>query len=163
VPGPELPISYASGTPTTFEYDGGATPTPNEAGELTKMTDESGQTTYAHDALGRLTTKTVSIADKTFIVRYTWGDSGSALDKLTSITYPSGAVVGYSYNTTGNVSGITVNGSTLLNNVTYNANNQVTGWQWSDGRVRTIGYDANGQIASYTLGDPNGAGPRQAH
>jgi RHS repeat-associated protein len=67
-------------------------------------------------------------------------------------------VVGYSYNTSGSVSGITVNGSTLLNNVTYNADNHITGWQWSDGKPRTIGYDVNGMVSSYTLGDPNGTG-----
>jgi YD repeat-containing protein len=101
-------ISYPTGTGTIFEYDGGANPTANEAGELTKVTDESGSTTYVHDAMGRLITKTVIIQGKTFTVRYTWGDSGTALDKLTNITYPSGAVVNYTYDAYGSVSGMTV-------------------------------------------------------
>ena len=42
-------ISYASGTVTRFEYDGGPTGAPNAKGHLTKMTDESGTTTYAYD------------------------------------------------------------------------------------------------------------------
>jgi RHS repeat-associated protein len=156
-------ISYASGTATTFEYDGGANPTPAEAGELTKMTDESGSTVYAHDAIGRLITKTVTIAGRTFTVAYTWGDSGSALDKLTSITYPSGTVVSYSYDAYGSVSAITVTSAggvvtPLMTNITYNADGNVTGWLWSDGKARVIGYDANGMIASYTLGDPSGTG-----
>lgn len=37
------------------------------------------------------------------------GDSGSALDKLTSITYPSGSWVNYGYASNGAVSSITVN------------------------------------------------------
>ncbi|MBC5785079.1 Ig-like domain repeat protein [Ramlibacter sp. USB13] len=90
-------ITYASGTPTTFEYDGGTNPYPGATGELTKMTDESGQTTYSYDSMGRLTGKTVVIAGKTFTVGYTWGDSGSALDKITAITYPSGTRVNYGY------------------------------------------------------------------
>jgi len=163
-------ISYPSGTGTTFEYDGGATPTPSAAGELTKMTDASGQTVYAYDSMGRLGTKTVTIGAKVFKVGYAWGDSGSALDKLTAITYPSGARVNYSYDQFGSVSGITVNppnangtgtsagSTTLLGGITYNADNQVTGWQWSDGKPRTIAYDANGMVASYTLGDPLGTG-----
>lgn len=163
-------IAYATGTPTTFEYDGGANPTPAAAGELTKMTDESGQTTFSYDSMGRMTGKSVVIGTRTFTVGYTWGDSGSALDKLTSITYPSGSRVNYSYDQYGSVSGITVNpvnangqgvsgtAATLLSGITYNADNRVTGWLWSDGKPRTIGYDSNGMVSSYTLGDPLGTG-----
>ncbi len=90
-------ISYPTGTATAFEYDGGPSGVAKQKGELTKMTDESGQTVYTHDALGRLTGKTVTIGTKTFTVGYGWGDSGTAMDKLTSITYPSGSRVNYSY------------------------------------------------------------------
>ncbi|MDB5861704.1 MAG: Rhs protein-like protein [Ramlibacter sp.] len=163
-------VSYPTGTTTTFEYDGGASPTPAAKGELTKMTDASGQTTYGYDAMGRMTTKTVVIGSRTFTVGYSWGDSGSALDKLTAITYPSGSRVNYSYDSYGAVSGITLNAvnangvgtsgssTTLLSGISYNADNQVTGWQWSDGKARSIGYDANGMVSSYSLGDPMGTG-----
>jgi RHS repeat-associated protein len=163
-------IAYPTGTGTTFEYDGGPSGTASQKGELTKITDESGQTVYAHDALGRLIGKTVTIGTKTFTVSYSWGDSGTAMDKLTAITYPSGSKVNYSYDAKGGVSGITVNpvnpngsgqsatAQTLLSNITYNADNNITGWQWSDGKARSIGYDGNGLVSSYTLGDANGAG-----
>jgi len=163
-------ISYSTGSATTFEYDGGTTPTPAEKGELTKMTDESGQTTYAHDALGRLTTKTTTISGKTFTTSYSWGDTGSAMDKLTAITYPSGTKVNYAYDAQGYVSGVTVNpvnangvgvsGSTvtLLNGISYNAENKVTGWLWVDGKARTIAYDSNGMVTAYNLGDALGTG-----
>ncbi|MBA2672391.1 Ig-like domain repeat protein, partial [Ramlibacter sp.] len=163
-------ISYSTGTATAFEYDGGVGGAANQKGELTKITDESGQTVYTHDARGRLTGKTVTIGTKTFTVGYSWGNSGTAFDKLTAITYPSGSRVNYSYDAKGYVTAITVNpvnpngsgqsgtAQTLLNTVTYNADNNVTGWQWSDGKARTIGYDANGLVSSYTLGDPNGTG-----
>jgi len=163
-------ITYPTGTATTLEYDGGTTPTPAEKGELTKMTDESGQTTYTHDALGRLTTKITTISGKTFTTSYGWGDAGSAMDKLTAITYPSGTRVNYSYDAQGYISGITVNpvnangigtsGSsvTLLSALSYNAENKITGWLWSDGKARTIAYDSNGMVAAYSLGDPLGTG-----
>ncbi|AEG92353.1 Ig-like domain repeat protein [Ramlibacter tataouinensis] len=163
-------ISYSTGAPTTFEYDGGTTPTPAATGELTRMNDESGQTSYSYDALGRMTGKSVTIAGRTFTVGYSWGDSGSALDKLTAITYPSGSRVNYSYDPYGSISGITVNpanpngqgtsgtATTLLSGITYNAENKVTGWLWPDGKMRPIGYDSYGQIASYSLGDPQGTG-----
>lgn len=162
--------SYPTGTTTTFEYDGGASPTPAASGELTKMADESGQTVYGYDSAGRLTSKTVTVGTTTFTVGYAWGDNGAALDKLTAITYPSGTRVNYTYDQYGSVSGITVNpvnangqgvsGSTttLLSGITYNAENNVTGWLWSDGKARTIGYDSNDLVSSYSLGDPLGTG-----
>ncbi len=163
-------ISYPTGTATTFEYDGGSGGTPAQKGELTKMTDESGQTTHTHDAWGRLTGKTTVISGKSFTTSYGWGDTGSAMDKLASITYPSGTRVNYSYDAQGYVSGITVNpvnangvgvsGTTvtLLSALSYNAENKVTGWLWVDGKARTIAYDSNGMVAAYNLGDPLGTG-----
>jgi|GEM_PF-1249798 len=164
-------ISYATGTGTTFEYDGGSTPIPAVIGELTKITDESGQVTYSYDSLGRKTGKTQTTGAKTFTVGYTWGDTGSALDKLTAITYPSGARVNYSYDSYGNVSGITVNppnangvgtntGSTLpmLSAITRNAESKLTGWTWASTKTQAISYDANGQISAYNLGDSTGTG-----
>jgi len=167
-------ISYATGTGTTFEYDGGATPTPAVIGELTKIIDASGQVTYSYDSMGRKTGKTQVTGARTFTVGYTWGDSGSALDKLTGITYPSGTRVNYSYDAYGMVSGITVNppnsngvgtntGSTLplLNAITTNAEGKMTGWTWASTKTQAIAYDSNGQISAYNLGDPTTTGIRR--
>jgi len=167
-------ISYATGTGTVFEYDGGATPTPAVIGELTKITDASGQVTYTYDSAGRKTGKTQTTGAKTFTVGYTWGDSGSALDKLTAITYPSGTRVNYSYNTYGEVSDITVNppnangvgtntGFTLplLSSITTNAESKLTGWTWASGKNQSISYDDNGQISAYNLGDSSTTGIRR--
>jgi YD repeat-containing protein len=164
-------ISYATGTGTVFEYDGGSTPTPAATGELTKVTDASGQAVYSYDSMGRKTSKVQTTGAKTFTVGYTWGDTGTALDKLTAITYPSGTRVNYSYNAYGDVSGITVNppnangagtntGSTLpmLSSITTNAESKLTGWTWASGKAQAISYDGNGQIAAYNLGDPTGTG-----
>ncbi|SDO23404.1 Ig-like domain repeat protein [Polaromonas sp. JS666] len=167
-------VSYATGTGTIIEYDGGTTPTPATVGELTKITDASGQVTYSYDSMGRKTGKTQVTGAKTFTVGYTWGDSGSALDKLTAITYPSGTRVNYSYDAQGVVSGITVNppnsngvgtntGSTLplLNAITTNAEGKMTGWTWASAKTQAISYDANGQISAYNLGDPTTTGVRR--
>jgi RHS repeat-associated protein len=167
-------VSYPTGTGSVFEYDGGATPTPATVGELTKITDASGQVTYSYDSMGRKTGKTQTTGARTFTVGYTWGDSGSALDKLTAITYPSGARVNYSYDAQGVVSGITVNppntngvgintGSTLpmLSAITTNAESKITGWTWASTKTQAIAYDANGQIGAYNLGDSTGTGVRR--
>jgi RHS repeat-associated protein len=167
-------VSYATGTGSVFEYDGGATPTPAVVGELTKITDASGQVTYSYDSMGRKTGKTQTTGARTFTVGYTWGDTGSALDKLTAITYPSGTRVNYSYDAYGVVSGITVNppnangvgtntGSTLpmLSAITTNAESKLTGWTWASTKTQAITYDANGQISAYNLGDSTGTGVRR--
>jgi len=167
-------ISYPTGTGTSLEYDGGSTPTPAATGELTKITDASGQVTYTYDSMGRRTGKTQTTGAKTFTVGYSWGDTGSALDKLTAITYPSGARVNYSYDAYGDVSGITVNppnangvgtntGSTLpmLSGITRNAESKLTGWTWASTKTQAIAYDSVGQIAAYNLGDPTATGVRR--
>jgi RHS repeat-associated protein len=167
-------VSYATGTGSVFEYDGGSTPTPAVIGELTKITDASGQVVYTYDSMGRKTGKTQTTGSRTFTVGYTWGDTGSALDKLTAITYPSGTRVNYSYDSYGDVSGITVNppnangvgtntGSTLsmLSAITRNAESKLTGWTWASTKTQAISYDANGQISAYNLGDPTTTGIRR--
>lgn len=163
-------VSYPTGTPTLLEYDGGATPTPAARGELTKMSDESGSASYTFDSLGRMASKTQVTNGKSFTVGYTWGDTGSALDKLTAITYPSGSRVNYAYDAQGYLSGVSVNpvnangsgvsgaSQTRLIGISYNADNNISGWNWSDGKARPIGYDSFGLIAGYSLGDPTGAG-----
>jgi RHS repeat-associated protein len=167
-------ISYPTGTGSSFEYDGGSTPVPGAIGELTKITDASGQAVYTYDSMSRKTSKVQTTGAKTFTVGYTWGDSGSALDKLTAITYPSGTRVNYSYDSYGDVSGITVNppntngvgtntGSTLpmLSAITRNAESKLTGWTWANTKTQAISYDANGQISAYNLGDPTTTGIRR--
>lgn len=161
-------MRHPSGTATTFAYDGGTSPYAAASGELTRMLDESGSTTYVYDSLGRLGTKTVAIGSKTFVVNYGWGNAGAAMDKLTSITYPRGSRVNYSYDSGGDVVAISVhavnsNGvgfsgsaTALLGSVTYTVERQPAGWQWSDGKTRGIGYDSYGQVISYDLGDPAG-------
>ncbi|MGH6638684.1 MAG: Ig-like domain repeat protein [Polaromonas sp.] len=163
-------VHYPTGADTVLEYDGGTTPTPAATGELTKITDASGQTSYTFDALGRKTSKTQTTNGKSFTVGYSWGDSGSALDKLSAITYPSGSRVNYSYDAQGAVSGITVNpvnangaGTSgtalpLLSGISLNAESNLTGWTWPSTKTQAISYDSVGQVSGYNLGDPNGAG-----
>ena len=167
-------ISYPSGTPTTLEYDGGTTPYAGAKGELTKISDESGSQTYTYDSAGRLISKTQitlgSPANKTFTVAYTWGDTGSAIDKLTGITYPSGNRVNYSYDATGQLAGVSINGvnangigtggttTPLLSGITTRADGALQGWQWASAGAHSLGYDSFGQLVSYPLGKPDGSG-----
>src|SRR5262249_47200797 len=106
-----------------------------------------------------------------FGVAYGWGTSGPAAGKLTSVTYPSGSVVNYAYDTYGPLAAITVNpvnahGSganpsttmTVPSGVTYNGAKQPAGWSWSGSVPYARTYDSYGRVASYQLGNPAGAG-----
>ena len=161
-------VAYTSGVGVTLTY--GTTPGTGALGELTSITDESGSIGYAYDAAGRMTTKTQITNGMSFVTGYTWGDSGSAMDKLIAITYPSGNQVNYSYDSYGQVSGVSIttvnaNGAggsgavlPLLGGVTSNASYQLTGWSWASGNVQSIAYDGYGQMVGYNLGKANGAG-----
>ena len=163
-------ISYPTGTASTFEYDGGATPIAQATGKLTKVTDESGTTTYAYDGFGRLVTKIQTTLTKSFTLTYAWGTTGSAMGKLTSITYPSGTRVNYGYDSAGRINAVSVNpvnangvgtsstSITVLNALSYTGANDIKGWTWGDGKGYQRTYDANARLQSYPLGNPAGTG-----
>lgn len=162
-------VSYSGGAGISLEYDGGANPTLAKKGELTKVTDESGSTDYDYDSAGRLISKTQTINGKPFVVGYTWGDTGPAIDKLIAVSYPSGNKVNYSYDSYGQISAITVspvgnNGSGfasdigLLSGLNYNVDGAPTAWNWASGAAKTIGYNSYGAVTSYSMGKADGAG-----
>ena len=151
-----ISLSYASGTPTTYEYDGDSSPYAGSIGKLTRMTDESGTTTFIYDALGRLTSRSISADGLSLVLQYAWGSSGSSTDHVVSVTYPSGAVIGYGYDAAGRVRSITASGVTVLANVAYTADNQVSGWTWGNGLAYNRTFDGYGRLSSFPLGNPNG-------
>jgi RHS repeat-associated protein len=149
-------IAYASGTATTFEYDGGSAPYAGSIGRLTRMTDESGTTTFIYDALGRLTSRSVSTDGQSLVLQYAWGVSGSSTGHVVAMTYPSGAVIGYGYDSAGRAQSITASGVTVLTNVAYTADNQVSGWTWGNGLTYMRTFDGFGRLSSFPLGNPSG-------
>jgi RHS repeat-associated protein len=132
-------IQYSDQT-QTFAYD-----TPCGAGRLCQMTDESGTTTWTYTALGRVASKTQTAAGTTWSVGYGYNTAG----QLSSITYPSGAVVTYSY-ANGRISGVqlTLNGTTqtILSDVQYDPFGPVKGWTWGNATSTSRSYDEDGNI-----------------
>jgi len=173
-------ISYTSGVPSKFYYDGSTATVPstsvnNSTGQLSSLVDESGTTVYTHDGFGRVLTKTVTTATspaRSFVLSQTWSsDAGSGLGKLKALTLPSKASLNFTYLTDGRLKAITLNpvktdGSgtdttrtvQVLNSLKYNGLNDVQGWTWGGGVTYTRGFDANGRLKSYPLGNPAGTG-----
>ncbi|MCX5868621.1 MAG: MopE-related protein [Proteobacteria bacterium] len=112
-----LPASQPSSVDVTYAYDQGV----NGLGRLSTVTDESGSSSYAYDQRGNLAHENKTLGSLPFALSYSYDANGN----VSSITYPSGRVVNYQYDS-GLVSGVnaTLNGSstTLASNFTYDGN-----------------------------------------
>lgn len=113
-------------------------------GRLTRMTDGTGRTQYCYDRFGRLVRKVQTTGGQTYAVRYAYDVAG----RRTSMTYPSGMVVGYGYDALGRVASVTVArpgqaAQTLLSNVAYDAFGPVTTFVYGNGRTLARTYDRN--------------------
>ncbi len=132
---PELTIHYS--------YDNCA----NGIGKLCQVTDVSGHTSYQYNSDGLVTQKQQNIQDTVLTQQFSYTND----KKLRSQTYPSGAVIGYSYNEE-QLNKITINDETFIQQIQYDAANRITGWQWADNTQYSKSYDPNGRLKSFTLG-----------
>ena len=120
----------------SYTYDQGATGT----GRLTGMSDRSGSYSFAYDVNGNLTQETKTILGVQYDISYTYDN----LNRITSITYPSGRVVNYIRDQYGKVINIlTTGGQVVAQNITYLPWGPVTGLQYGNGINQTRTYDQN--------------------
>jgi RHS repeat-associated protein len=165
-------IDYASGTPSVFEYDGGAAATPTAYGRLSKLSDESGTTSYEYDGMGRTVAKVQSASLQTgalvLTVRYSYNNQG----RVDSLTYPSGSRISYTYDMAGRVNSINFTppanagagtASVLLNGIVYTSFGPARAWQWGSNASTPNNYvrsfDLDGRLISYPLGSMAGTEP----
>jgi len=132
----------------TFGYDSGT----NGKGHLTSAGDGNETLSWSYDGLGRVIGKglTVGTSVESVGYAYTQGD-------LTGLVTPSGQAIAYTYNSNHQVTGITVNGITLVHNVGYEPFAGVNGWTWGDGSSVTRSFNGDGLVsqivtAGVTLG-----------
>jgi RHS repeat-associated protein len=134
-------VAYSQGGTTdqaiAFTYDAGA----NGKGHLTGASDANHSIGWTYDALGRVIGKSQTVGAVTRSVAYTYTNGN-----LTSLTTPAGQTVTYGYNANHQVTSVTVNGTTVLNSVTYEPLGPVSGWTWGNGTTTTRTYDADGKI-----------------
>ena len=128
---------------TTYQYDTG----PHAIGKLSSISEANSTTTYAYDSFSRLSAKTQFIGAVSLTVAYAYDSAG----RLSQITYPSGKVVSYGYDTQGRIDALDVDAQTVLNAVDYSPLGAATGWTWGNGSSYNRPLDSDGRVASFTL------------
>jgi RHS repeat-associated protein len=137
--------SRASGGVTeTFTYDEGT----YGKGRLTRVNDATGQTTYAYGADGQLVQQASTIYGSTYTT--SWGYD--AAGRVTSMSYPSGLVLGYQYDAYGRLSRVTSNvagWATVADGFLYQpATDALYAWRFGNNRARLITHDSDGRVTN---------------
>jgi RHS repeat-associated protein len=139
-------VAYTIGGTTdqtiSLFYDSGT----NGKGRLTGAADDNHSMSWSYDSLGRVTNKSQTInappgpSPITYSVGYAYTNGN-----LTSISIPGFGPVVYSYNSNHQVTGVTLNGATVISNVLYEPFGPVRGWTWGNGttEVRLHNTDGN--------------------
>ena len=123
----------------TYGYDAG----PNQNGRLTSASDANHTLTWTYDSHGRVTGKGQTVGGVTLTMGYSYDSSG----RLGTVQLPSGNIVALRYNVNGQVTSITLNGSTtILSNITYDPFGPITSWTWGNGTTASRGFDTDGKI-----------------
>ena len=121
----------------SFSYDQGT----DGIGHLTGASDAAHSMSWTYDALGEMTgmSQTVAGVNRSIGYGYTNGD-------LTSLTTPSGQTVTYGYNSDHQITSVSVNGTALLSNVSYEPFGPVDGWTWGNGTTFSRSFNGDGEI-----------------
>lgn len=129
-------IAHNSAMVESFIYD------TNGIGQLAKITDASGNTTFNYNSFGAIVSKNQVVNGVSYEIKYGYDN----LQQLTSMTYPSGAVVNYGY-INGKVTSISVNNNPVISNITYYPfTNQPISWTWGSGGAFSKQYDSYGKL-----------------
>jgi RHS repeat-associated protein len=142
---------YGDGTITSYYYDEGS----NGVGRLTRMVDPGPiTTTWTYTTQGRVANKSQVVsaggANRTHTLQYAYNPTTG---QLTSITYPSGRVIGLQYGLTSKaVETLTVDGQPAASSVTYHAFGGIKRMTLRNGIVWSSTIDQDGRTTSHTLG-----------
>ncbi len=138
-----------SDTTGTETYTYGTSPSGFNVGRLITMTDPSGSEAYTYDKIGRVTQVSKTVGSTVYTTSYGY-NSGS---QLTSITYPSGRVVTYNYDSVGHLCQVATNLSGQCNatspylalpSSSYDAAGRPLSATYGNGLVATAAYSPEG-------------------
>lgn len=127
-------------------------------GRLTTISDSSGSTVYCYDRRGNVTSKKQTANGVVSTVGYAY----TVADRVQSITYPSGAIVGYTRNALGQITAITyqanatASAQTLVASASYLPFGPLSQIGFGNGRSLSKTYDQDYAIDKVVSSDPNG-------
>jgi RHS repeat-associated protein len=120
-------------------------------GRLTGMTDPSGSTTYAYDRRGVVRRELKTIDSNAFTTAYRYDASGNR----SSITYPSGRVVNYTFDFAGRPLSASTATTTYVSSATYLPFGPSTQIAYGNATTRTRTYDARYRPTMNRLSGPS--------
>lgn len=118
------------------------------ADRLVTTYDGEQNTNWTYDMEGLVTAKTQQSVPANSLITLSYAYTNG---HLTSMTTGSGQAVTYGYNTNGQATSVTVNGTAVLSGATYEPFGAVNGWTWGNGTTMSRTYDTDekiGQISS---------------
>ena len=141
--------SYGDISSATYQYDQGT----YGIGHLTGMTDTStsGATSWLYEIHGRLVQQQQTIGLVTLTTHYQYDAAG----RLSQLTTPANNTIAYQYNADGQVNGVTVDGTVLLNAAQYQPFGAISSWVWGNGTAYNRSYDLDGRLTKLPLGTDN--------
>jgi RHS repeat-associated protein len=125
----------------TFTYDTGV----YGKGRLTGASDASGSTSLAYNQHGQIATKTSTIGGGTYQTRWTYDSAG----RRSTMSYPGGLVLTYTYDAVGRLTGIQSNlagAATVVNAfLRQPATDVLYAWKFGNGLPRVLTLDNDGR------------------
>jgi RHS repeat-associated protein len=131
----------SGGSTETRGYDAGE----YGKGRLTSFSDASGSSSYQYNAAGQLTRQTTIIGGQSYVTSWGYDPQG----RLTSMAYPGGLMLNYSYDSYGRISSVSSANPdvSLAGNFLHQpATDRPYAWRYGNGLPRLITLDADGRI-----------------
>ncbi|MDH6252850.1 RHS repeat-associated protein [Chryseobacterium sp. H1D6B] len=153
---PKLPNGDANPNNVIYKY--GSQGSGNESGRLIAKIDGTGVTEYEHGSMGEIIQENRKVVGYNipalgFLTRYKY----DSWNRITSLVYPDGEVLKYSYNLGGNLNSIgNDNGYNYVKEIAYDGYEQRTFIRFGNGDTETYSYlPTNRNLNTYLLKDAN--------
>ena len=145
---------YPAGAPANVTYRYDEAGHSFGIGRLTSTVDEAGTLSFSYDKRGSLLSQTRTHGAATLATSYGY----DAANRVSSITYPSGAVAGFVRDLMGRISGVTIKPSgaasplAVASNVTYQPFGPVASFTFGNGISASRTFDLDYRMTSLTEG-----------
>jgi len=121
----------------------------NGINRLCSLANNNSSTNYSYDSHGRISQKSQaqSVAANPLTVSHSYNAAGQRISSLS----PGGQSIEYQW--TGNrITAITSNGQPVINQITYEPDGQVNGWNWGNNQQNERFYDLSGRNIMVSMG-----------